>query len=86
MTFSANIKFAGREDGGVLLNTDTGEMYGLDRVGSLICEAIAVGRSTAEATAAVQARYPDMARDELEKDVLEFIRQLDAWRLVAMPS
>ena len=72
-----------REVGGetMLLDLVSGDYFSLDAVGGLVWQALEDGTSLAEVCDRIEAAY-DVARDQLERDVLALADQLHEQGLV----
>lgn len=65
----------------VILDLASGTYFGLDPIGARVWLAIEAGRPLVEACDAIGEEY-DVAREELERDVLDLVQDLEARRLV----
>lgn len=59
----------------MLLDLDSGSYFGLDPIGAEVWQAIEAGKPLAEACDALERQY-DVAREQLERDVLALVGQL----------
>ena len=65
----------------VMMNIDTGKYYGMDAIGSRIWELIADEILVTELIGKLMEEY-DVEEEQCRKDVLEFLNQLNANKLL----
>ena len=72
-------------DGAVLFSPSTEVYYGLNEVAALVWETLAQEANTVGGLcAAVQGRFPDVARSEIDEDVVELIGELQENGLIKL--
>ena len=69
------------DDEVVMMNIDTGKYYGMDAIGSRIWELIADEIQVKELIGKLMEEY-DVEEEQCRKDVLEFLNQLNANKLL----
>ena len=67
----------------VLLALDSGEYFSLDEVGGRIWELCDGTRSAEEITVVLASEY-DATREEIERDVIELLTELEGARLISV--
>jgi Coenzyme PQQ synthesis protein D (PqqD) len=67
----------------VILELESGQYYGLDEIGSTMWRRLQEHADVAGALGALRAEY-DVAEDELERDLLEFVGRLAEFKLVEL--
>ncbi|MEO1703600.1 MAG: PqqD family protein [Pseudomonadota bacterium] len=77
ITIAQNASFRAMGDEGVILRTDTGQLYSTNATGTDFFEHISNGASTNDAVAALVDIY-DVTADVLVKDLAEMVVELEA--------
>ena len=78
----SDVSFQKLEDATVLVHLTTGRIHHTNATGTRIWELLADGRSVAETLEALQAEF-DAPREQLEREVAEFVRQLSEEKMLA---
>jgi hypothetical protein len=80
---NAGIHFAKTEDGRfVIFQSQTGEYYGLDEVGSVFFEEVLDNSDISEVLSELRSRYPDAEPIQLEGDLRQFLRKLVRYKIL----
>ena len=75
----SNIAFREEEDGAILFDADTGAVFLLEHLGwALYNNHLAKGATRVEMLASLKKHYPDQDPAQLEKDLDDFLTQLEA--------
>ncbi len=71
------IRFTQMDDGGVCLDTRSGDMFAVDGVGARICALLRDGAAAEDISAAMLVSYPGQSATRLTADVDEFLTHLE---------
>lgn len=76
LQISPHTRYTNTPDGGILLNTETGKMYDLNCMATSFWIYVERGMTFDEIVEIVVSRFPQLSRDQIVKDIREFINSL----------
>ena len=83
VTIPEQVKYRDLDGEAVILELQTGQYFGLDEVGSTMWRRLEEHAHVGTALGALHAEY-EVSKDELERDLLEFVGRLAECKLVEL--
>ena len=76
MKLCEHVRFAIQPEGGVLLDSSTGEMFAVNDVGVMILNALQNGATHQECVTNLKRAFVEVSADALDADIAEFVKEL----------